>query len=553
MKKIIALILVLAIIFGGLYLGLKILKGGGFSGNSETSTLFDGFNFISENNLVPKEDFDRIDGQYYLSYDYIKENIDPNIKFSNDTVVFNNSVGMREYKVNEKIGYVNGEGIELRDPVIEKEGKILIPIEGFIYDYPVDFRYVEENNLILLDFKNKEHQLGYPEGNGTNMRESNSTSSPIVKKVGPEDLMYVYDNVDGWYQVRLKDGYLGYIREDLLKNIGAESALERIERVSNKPLNLVWDYTYGPQSDDSVANIRYINGINVICPTWFSIKDGTGEVVDRGRKDYVEKYNALGIDAWAYLDNSFDGDVTHDALSNPESRKYTIDRLINLCKKYGLKGVNIDFEQYRIDDRDNVTTFMEELYPRCKEEGLIVSIDVTPQISKDVTKEPYDRAKLALYSDYVIVMTYDQHWGSSEKAGSVAQYKWVEGNLNNLFRSIPKEKLVLGMPLYSRYWTTENGKTSSKTVSMAQVNQIVASRGLTPTWDDESKQKYIEFEDNGALKQIWIEDGESLKWKTTLCLKYNLAGVASWRKDFETLDVWDTIGTVLNKVLYINQ
>lgn len=553
MKKVIALILVLAIIFGGLYLGLKILKGGGFSGNSETSTLFDGFNFISENNLVAKEDFDRIDGQYYLSYDYIKENIDSDIKFSNDTVVFNNSVGMREYKVNEKIGYVNGEGIELRDPVIEKEGKILIPIEGFIYDYPVDFRYVEENNLLLLDFKNKEHQLGYPEGNGTNMRESNSTSSPIVKKVGPEDLMYVYDNVDGWYQVRLKDGYLGYIREDLLKNIGAESALERIERVSNKPLNLVWDYTYGPQSDDSVANIRYINGINVICPTWFSIKDGTGEVVDRGRKDYVEKYNALGIDVWAYLDNSFDGDITHDALSNPESRKYTIDRLINLCKKYGLKGVNIDFEQYRIDDRDNVTTFMEELYARCKEEGLIVSIDVTPQISKDVTKEPYDRAKLALYSDYVIVMTYDQHWGSSEKAGSVAQYKWVEGNLNNLFRSIPKEKLVLGMPLYSRYWTTENGKTSSKTVSMAQVNQIVASRGLTPTWDDESKQKYIEFEDNGALKQIWIEDGESLKWKTTLCLKYNLAGVASWRKDFETMDVWDTIGTVLNKVLYINQ
>lgn len=553
MKKIIALILVLAIIFGGLYLGLKILKGGGFSGNSETSTLFDGFNFISENNLVAKEDFDRIDGQYYLSYDYIKENIDPDIKFSNDTVVFNNSVGMREYKVNEKIGYVNGEGIELRDPVIEKEGKILIPIEGFIYDYPVDFRYVEDNNLLLLDFKNKEHQLGHASGSGTNMREGNSTSSPIVKKVGPEDEMYVYDNVDGWYQVRLKNGYLGYIREDILELTGTEPTSEKVERISNKPLNLVWDYTYGPQSDDSVANIRYINGINVICPTWFSIKDGTGEVIDRGRKDYVEKYNALGIDVWAYLDNSFDGDVTHDALSNPESRKYTIDRLINLCKKYGLKGVNIDFEQYRIDERDNVTTFMEELYPRCKEEGLIVSIDVTPQISKDVTKEPYDRAKLALYSDYVIVMTYDQHWGSSEKAGSVAQYKWVEGNLNNLFRSIPKEKLVLGMPLYSRYWTTENGKTSSKTVSMAQVNQIVASRGLTPTWDEESKQKYIEFEDNGALKQIWIEDGESLKWKTTLCLKYNLAGVASWRKDFETMDVWDTIGTVLSKVLYINQ
>lgn len=98
-----------------------------------------GFNFISENEVVDHGDFDRIDGQYYLSYDFIKNTLDEDIKFENDTVIFENSVGRREYKLNEKQGTVNGKTIALRDPVIGKDGKSLIPIEAFIYDYNVNF------------------------------------------------------------------------------------------------------------------------------------------------------------------------------------------------------------------------------------------------------------------------------------------------------------------------------------------------------------------------------------------------------------------------------
>ncbi|KXO17132.1 SH3 domain protein [Clostridiales bacterium KA00134] len=551
MKKILTLLIGLIILVGGVFLGLKFLQ----RGTSATSDKFKGLNFICENEVVDKSDFDRIDGQYYLSFDFIKNKIDPNISYDNGQITINGSSGTKRFKVGENQALINNQTIGLRDPIIEKNGKIYLPIEAFIYDYPVDFRFVEDKNLILMDFTNKNYQIGTAKGSGTNMRESNSKSSPIVSKISDKDDLYVYGIEKGWYLVRQVNGYLGYVREDLI-----DTSEDRVRphkednlRITKKPLNLLWDYTYGPQSDASVLNIRPIPGLNVICPTWFSIKDGSGEIIDRGRKDYVTKYNELGIQVWAYLDNSFSDKITKEFLSNSASRGYAINRLLNSCKKYGLTGLNIDFEQFSIENRDAFTEFVKEIYETFSKEKILVSVDVTPQISKDVSKETYNRAELSKYCDYLIVMTYDQHWSSSEKAGSVAQYKWVEGNINNLFKTVPREKLVLGMPLYSRYWSTKDNKTTSKTISMEDSKNIISQKGLAPKWDEESKQDYVEFQEDGATKQIWVEDASSIGWKASLCVKYNLAGLASWRKDFETYNIWDTIQNVLSNVRYLDK
>lgn len=211
-----------------------------------------------------------------------------------------------------------------------------------------------------------------------------------------------------------------------------------------------------------------------------------------------------------------------------------------------MKGINIDFEHTKVEDRDNITAFVSEFREKAGDD-FIITVDVTPQISSDVTKEPYDRKALAEISDYVVVMAYDQHWGSSDEAGSVAQYKWVEGSINVLFRNVANRKMILGVPLYTRLWKESNGKVTSKTISMGEVANIIASKGLKPTWDKESQQNYVEYEENGAIYKIWIEDANSLEKKVSLVNKYNLAGVGSWRLGFETQNIWDVITKELDK------
>lgn len=539
-------------LFMGLLL-IVVLAAGAFlfvenRGTSKISTKYDKFNFLTEDKDIDKDDFCIEDGMIYLSLDYIKEYLDKGIEYDESTgeVKINNDHANKILKLNEYEAKFNSGTIDLRAPVIEKNGKIMLPIEAFIYDYDVRLRYNKDIRLLLLDYRDKEYDLTKTTSE-TLLRESASKRSPIIKKLPKGEELYVYEEKGKFYKVRMPEGYAGYVlKKDLDENFEKVSLKSTSKNTSDGPINLTWDYTYAEHSEDKINQIKDIKGLDVIIPTWFSIRNGNGDMIDRGNQNYIKKYKDLGIDVWAYLDNSFDPNITHEALSNENTRKKVINKTLELCKKYGMKGINIDFEHTKIDDRDYITDFVRE-FRQAACDDFIITVDVTPQISADVTKEPYDRKALAEIVDYMVVMAYDQHWGSSEKAGSVAQYKWVEGSVNVLFRNIPNKKMILGVPLYTRLWKEAGGKVTSKTISMDEVARIIAAKGLKPVWDKESQQNYIEYQENNADYKIWIEDANSLEKKVSLVNKYNLAGVGSWRLGFETPNIWDVISKELDK------
>jgi len=72
-----------------------------------------------------------------------------------------------------------------------------------------------------------------------------------------------------------------------------------------------------------------------------------------------------------------------------------------------------------ISDRDVFTQFVREIAPLLREQGLVVSVDVN-----DI--QCYDKKALSEAVDYIMYMSYDQHWSTSPVAGSVAQVSWQE-------------------------------------------------------------------------------------------------------------------------------
>lgn len=549
MKRFFIILLLLIVVGVGGSLFLLSRRGSG-----ETSKAYQGFNFVVEGDKIKKGEFDKIDGQYYLSLDFIKEYIDDSVKYDENekTIIFVNEQGTKRIKVGAKEGVLNSQKIGLRDPIIEKDSKIYIPIEAFVYDYPITLKFIENKNLLIMDYKDVEYAVGISPGNGLNMRESDSTKSPIVSILKKDDKVYVYGEEGDFYKVREVEGYAGYISKSKLEVKFPKNRFkiekEKKKREAKAPLNLTWDYTYARQSDDIVSGIKELPGVDVVCPTWFSVADSSGNIIDRGRQDYVKKYNDLGIDVWGYLDNSFKADLTTEFLSKSSSREKAIEKVLSLTKQYGLKGINIDFENTKIDDRDGITQFVRELAGVFHSQDLIVSIDVTPQISSNVKKEPYDRRELGKIADYVMLMAYDQHWSTSDKAGSVAEYNWVEGNINLVINQIPQEKLILCVPFYSRLWSEDDKSLKSDALSMGQVNKILQEKNAKIDWDIKAKQDYAEYTSNSKHYKIWVENSESIKWKTSLVGKYGLGGVASWRKGFETGDIWQTIKNVLSDV-----
>lgn len=134
--------------------------------------------------------------------------------------------------------------------------------------------------------------------------------------------------------------------------------------------------------------------------------------------------------------------------------------------------------------------------------------------------------------------------GGAQTAGSVASLPWVESNLKQLLNEVPNEKLILGVPFFTRLWKEEmkEGKlsVSSKALSMDQANAWMKERKLTAIEDADSGQNYVEYTDakTNAVYKMWLEDNLSLNKRAKLAANYQLAGIASWSRYFADKSAW---------------
>ncbi len=490
----------------------------------------------------------------YLSLPTVEYFIDKDIfyDYTEEILIITNKEKVIRYKVEDNTASVNNKEFLIENKIKKINEKVYIPIDIILKNYNVDISYFEETNAVVLDYSDIIYLKGEVIIDDAVIRSNLDIRSPIVAKDIPiGSVLNVYAEYESWYKVRTIDGIPGFIEKKYLK-INYTKDLFKVEKpieentrdVSKEIINLTWDYTNRKVQD--TKGIDVIPGINIISPTWFSIMDNKGNILDKGNIEYVKKYRELGYEIWPLINNNFDPDLTHELLSKSSTRKKLVMDILNIYKEYGFQGINIDFENVHLKTKDLLTQFLRELYPVFKEAGINVSMDVTGISTSENWSLCYDRKRLSEAVDYLILMAYDQHWASSPIAGSVAQYSWVERSILGVLEYIPNNKLVLGVPFYTRLWIEKEGELSSQALSMEKANKFILENNIDLVWDDNSLQYYGELEKDNIIYKIWLEDGKSLEKKASLIHKYELAGIASWRKGFETADIWNSIAIVLN-------
>lgn len=454
---------------------------------------------------------------------------------------------------------VNNKPLNLKRGVFEENGELYIPV-SFLDDlYKIKVNYLKEKNVIIIDREELNPKVAEPISIKAAIRKGKSVKFPIFKKFNmqknAENKMLVFDDSGKWYKVRSQDGIIGFIEKKHIK-VTEEEAKKDTEPVTVKEvwkpeegkINLVWDAIYkndykGWEDEDR------IEGLDVVSPTWFEVRDGKGTILNRASTAYVDWAHKNNYRVWAHLSNNLGGpDNTGVFLNNTDAREIAINKVLGFAQQYKLDGINIDFEDMNMRDKDAFTQFVRELSPLLKEKGLVVSIDITPVSTSENWSLCYDRKALSKSVDYVMLMAYDQHWSTSPLAGSVAQQVWVEDSVKKTLDYVPKEKLLLGLPYYTRAWIKESGKNlRSIALSMEKAKDMIKENKAEVKWDEESGQFYAEYNKQGTNCKIWLENEESIDLKSSLIHKYELAGAAGWRKDFEISPVWN----VLNKNLKV--
>ena len=385
----------------------------------------------------------------------------------------------------------------------------------------------------------------------TAVRYQGGIKSPIITEASEGAPVTVLEQMENWSQIRTQDGYIGYVKNNRLKEVQetaretyyqgtAYTSISREDRV-----NLVWHQINYPEMNANLEkDIAKMTGVNVISPTWYFLSDNTGEILSYADASYVEAAHAKGLQVWALISN-FSPDVsTTTLLASRAARQKVQNYLVNQALELGFDGINIDFEGISQEAGYDYVQFMRELSILCRKNHIILSVDVP--VPMDFSRH-YNRAELGRVCDYVIVMGYDEHYAGSDIVGSVASMNFEINGIENMLMEVPKEKLVSAIPFYTRLWYTEtladgSNSVTSEALGMDEAESILAQNGVTSTYDESTGQQYAEWTAaDGKFCQVWLEDEESVARRAALVSQYDLAGNAAWVLGNEKDFVWEMI------------
>lgn len=317
------------------------------------------------------------------------------------------------------------------------------------------------------------------------------------------------------------------------------------------------------QTNNVSQQISYVNrtngALNTISPSYFNIVADGSLNINSISAEFINHAHSQNIKVIPFLSNHWDRAAGVTALSNTENLSTEI---ANYISQYNLDGINIDIENVDETQRDQYTDFVTKLrqkIPLTKE--VSVAVAANPKGWTDGWHGSYDYTNLAINSDYLMMMTYDEHWNGSV-VGPVASISFVENSIKYALTKTTPDKIVIGLPFYGRIWS-DGGLFKGEGITLDRISEMVSKYKGTITYDSSSQSVKAVFTIkptdstttlNGktltkGVYTIWYENETSIQAKMALITKYNLKGVGAWSLGQEPSTIWQNYSKWLNNTV----
>jgi spore germination protein YaaH len=161
-------------------------------------------------------------------------------------------------------------------------------------------------------------------------------------------------------------------------------------------------------------------------------------------------------------------DAMHAVLSDAAKRQLLVRQIVDEVIANDFDGIDIDFEGKKFETGPYFSLFLKELYAGMGDKWVQCTIETrTPLFDRYYgTEQPADAGQYAndfsiinKYCDRVKFMSYDQQTvdqkreaETTEPYGPVSDTVWVEKTIREALKTIPANKIMLGIPTYGYEW-----------------------------------------------------------------------------------------------------
>ncbi|MBP1933618.1 S-layer homology domain-containing protein [Ammoniphilus resinae] len=296
-------------------------------------------------------------------------------------------------------------------------------------------------------------------------------------------------------------------------------------------------YLFGANSSTYKKQLEKTNGlVGTLAPNYFNLSQD-GKLLTSVDRDFVKYAHQKGYRITPFISNHWDQQLGIKAMKNKDQ---LAEQIANAVLQYDLDGVDLDIENLTAAERNLQTDFVKQLTQKLHPHGKTVTIAVAPAQSNTTRGwiGSYDYESIGKLVDHVYIMAYDQSYPGGP-VGPVASVNWVEKSLKYMVTKIDSKKLVLGLPLYGRYWTEQikgDGLFYSNTMKLLEKSNGKAvydakTGSMTASFKGSNNQNYT----------VWFDNAKTLMEKIRLVDQYDLRGWGAWHLGQEDPALWTAL------------
>jgi spore germination protein YaaH len=313
-------------------------------------------------------------------------------------------------------------------------------------------------------------------------------------------------------------------------------------------------FYYVDREDSYKSLVAHIDQITVLGPQIYTV-DSLGLVYGSLDGRVLKLAKAHNVKVMPLVVNEgFNQAALHRLLADTAARSRAISSFVELCKRNGYWGIQFDVENLNINDRDRFTAWYTDAARALHAAGFTISAAVVHQIDDQPgptgyqrfladSWRTYDLAALGRVTDFVSVMSYDQHTRRTPP-GPVAGIPWVRAVAEYFLKYLPPGKISLGIPLYGDYWSVrpdpgpDRVRTAASSVSWTWGSGLVERNGGTMKWDDVQQVPYASFDVGGTFEWVFLENARSFTAKLGVMREKKLRGFSAWVLGPEDPEIW---------------
>ena len=162
-------------------------------------------------------------GKTYMSFHDVQSFLDNTIYQEEETglIITTSDKKIATFKKDDNNITINGSNQKIKNVYIQKNEKNYIAISELENVYNYDFEYIEESNIVTIDYLNKEFIKAYAKKD-IKIKQENKAFSSIVDRVEKGNWLIYISEEDETAKVRTQNGIIGYVNKKMLDNFVTE-------------------------------------------------------------------------------------------------------------------------------------------------------------------------------------------------------------------------------------------------------------------------------------------------------------------------------------------